>query len=356
MSAGASKTIPQADLEQVVVRTESLWRELNGERVFITGATGFMGTWLIESLAYARKRLGLDLRATALTRDVASRRPTPWADAGDAVQWQQGDVRSFASPPGRHGFIIHAATDTNAVFQRDFPRLCADIIVSGTRRILELAETAGGCSLLYLSSGAVYGRQPAHLPTMSEDYEGAPDSLDRSAVYGQSKRLAETLCAASASSSVKPTIARCFAFVGPLLPLDGHFAVGNFIADALAGRALSVNSDGRSLRSYLHPIDLVTWLLTVMLRGNAARAYNVGSDQAISIGELAGRVAALSHPPLTVRIRDAIGHAPAHRYVPSIERARNELGLEVSVTLDQALERTLHWARESSRSSQLKAS
>lgn len=338
--------VPLADLEQVLERTAPLWRQLSGERLFLTGGTGFMGTWLLESLVLARQRLALDLQALVLTRDAAAfRRRAPRIARCDSIRLLEGDLGSFAAPSGSFAFAIHAATDSSAAFQQSQPQALAAAIVDGTRRVLEFSERAGVQEFLYLSSGAVYGPQPPELSHLAEDYAYAPDALDQASVYAQSKRLAEALCVAAGSARLRPKIARCFAFVGPLLPLDGHFAVGNFIRDAAAGGPIRVRSDGRPLRSYMHAVDMVAWLLTLLLRGTAGRAYNVGSDQPVTIGELARLVAVAAQPPLTVEIRDLAGSGPAPRYVPSVERARHELGLELAVALPEALRRTLYWAR-----------
>jgi dTDP-glucose 4,6-dehydratase len=348
--------IPLSDLEQVLERSAPLWRALAGERLFVTGGTGFIGTWLLETFALARRRLSLDLRATVLTRDAGSfRTRAPRVGSCESIEWLAGDVRSFEKPPGRFALLIHAATDSRADFQRANPRAVAESIVSGTQRVLEFADAAGVRQFLYLSSGAVYGTQPPELSTLAEDYPGAPNSLDTGAVYGQSKRLAETLCVAAASATLSPTIARCFAFVGPLLPLDGHFAVGNFIRDAAAGNPIDVRSDGRAVRSYMHAVDLVVWLVTLLLHGTPGRAYNVGSDQPVSVGELATMVAHAAEPRVPVRIRDPHAPGPAPRYVPSIARVRTELGLELSIGLPEALRRTLAWARQTPGSTALPA-
>jgi len=347
MSVPGHTLVPRADLDAVLERSAPLWRELDGERLFVTGGTGFMGAWLLESLVHARDRLGLDLRAVVLSRapDRFRARAPGLADH-PALEFVTGDVRFFTPPAGRFAAIVHAAADTSIDAERGDPTGLAEAIVAGTRRVLECGERWAAVRTLCVSSGAIYGPQPRDLSGFPEDF--ALDAAPPATAYAQAKRRAEALCGAVAGER-RPMVARCFAFVGAQLPLDGHFAVGNFIRDAVAARPIEVLSDGRAVRSYMHGVDLTVWLLTILLRGRPGRAYNVGSDRAISVGDLAHEVAALVSPPLPVLVRDAPGIGPPPRYVPCIDRARRELGLELSVPLPDALGRTLVWARAQRR-------
>jgi nucleoside-diphosphate-sugar epimerase len=183
-----------------------------------------------------------------------------------------------------------------------------------------------------------------------EDFPGGPDPLDRCNAYAEGKRAAEFLCGLAASDPIEPvkvSIARCFAFVGPHLPLDVHFAIGNFIRDALAGGPIRVSGDGTPYRSYLYAADLAEWLITILLRGRPGRAYNVGSEQGLSIKHLAGYVATHAASFLGIVIPHVTIAMPSHasqrveRYVPSCFRARGELGLLPRVPLNEALMRTM---------------
>lgn len=341
--------LPRADLSHVLVHTRELWAEARGSRFFITGGTGFFGMWLLESFVLINETLGLGMHATVLTRDPGSfARKAPHLANRPELTLLQGDVRSFQPPEASFDYVVHAATDAGGTLNADAPHEMLDSIVVGTRRVLELAARGPVRKLLLTSSGAVYGKQPSGLSHVSEDYLGAPDPLQPASAYGEGKRLAEHMCAVHAvrhGYAVK--IARCFAFVGPHLPLDGHFAAGNFLRDALAGEMIRIAGDGTPVRSYLYAADLTVWLWTLLFAAPSARAYNVGSADAIDLRALAEQVASCTRPACGVHVARPPdpSQAPA-RYVPSIARAETELGLRVRIPLPEALARTCAWLRQ----------
>lgn len=335
--------LPAEDLDHVLAHTRAQWAGAKGASFLITGGTGFFGLWLLETFAHANDRLQLGMRATVLTRDPAAfAKKAPHLAARADLKFIAGDVRDFAPPAGSFTHIVHAATTSGAPVS---PEEMTAVVVEGTRRVLEAAKRSGAKRLLYVSSGAVYGPQPADLPAIAEDFAGAPPADDPAHAYGRGKRIAEQLCLdAWRAGSPEPVIARCFAFVGPHLPLDQHFAAGNFLRDALAGNPIRIGGDGTPLRSYLHTADLAVWLWTLLFAGKAGRAYNVGSEEAVSIAELARAAAVLRTPPLSVEIaRAAVPGVRPARYVPATARARTELGLATRVGLAEALRRTYRW-------------
>jgi dTDP-glucose 4,6-dehydratase len=338
----------QADLEHVLAHTEGLWEALRGRRLFVTGGTGFFGRWLLESFAAANDRWRLGAEVVVLSRDPERfRRKAPALACRPDVRFVAGDVRDFSFPDGPFSHVIHAATEANFALNDQQPLQMWDAIVAGTRRVLEFARARGVARFLLTSSGAVYGPQPPQTTHVEEEDRGAPDVTDHRSAYGEGKRAAELLCSLFArDGGLEPKIARCFAFVGPFLPLDTHYAAGNFIRDGLTGGPIRVHGDGAGYRSYLYAADLAVWLWTILFSGPPRRVYNVGSDHALTIAELARATAAACGPgcEVTIARRAVPGRAP-DRYVPSVARARKELGLEVRIGLEEALRRTLEWHR-----------
>lgn len=336
--------LPTRDLDAVLDRTRTLWQDLRGARIFVTGGTGFVGRWMIEAFAWANDRLRLGATACLLTRTPEAFRITaPHLASHPAVSLVQGDVREFTPPAGSFARIVHGAASASTTLNREEPGTMFETIVAGTRRTLDMARSAGAEKVLLISSGAVYGPQPAMLSHVAEDHAGGPLPLDRDIAYAEGKRVAEMTAGWHACDGLHVTIARPFAFIGPLLPLDRHFAAGNFVRDALEGRPIRVAGDGRAVRSYMYAADLSVWLWTILERGASGRPYNVGSDEAVSIRELAQAVARSVRPSCPIVVEAICEPTTMSRYVPSVARARAELGLTLSVGLDDAIARTLEW-------------
>jgi len=340
------------DLSHILTHTADIWPELRGSRIFITGGTGFFGCWLLESFASACDGQQLDATMTVLTRSPeAFRAKAPHLAEHRAIRLVRGDVRSFSFPDGAYTHIIHGATDASAQLNRERPELMLDTIVEGTRRTLDFAATAGVQRFLTISSGAIYGPQPPGMARIPEEYRGGPDPVDRRSAYGEGKRVAEMWSSIYGQAhGIEVLIARGFAFVGPHLPLDAHFAAGNFIGDCLHGRPIEIRGDGTPRRSYLYASDLAIWLWTILLRGESCRPYNVGSEEDVSVAQLAATVASVMESPAGIAIaREAVPGVPTERYVPDTGRARRELGLKEWVSLEEAIRRTAAWHRRSER-------
>ena len=323
---------------------------IGNARLLITGGTGFFGKALL------RHQLCLEL-SKPFEISVLSRNPrqflinNPEFRGHPSIGFVRGDILQRDSLPWGHDFthVLHAATDSTIG-----PSLMTlhryDQIVEGTRNVLELAVSTGARRFLLTSSGAIYGTQPDDLAAIPEDWPCSPPLADPTMAYGQAKRAAEHLCALYAHQhGIETLVARCFAFVGPDLPLSVHFAIGNFIRDALTADAITVDGDGTPLRSYLDQSDLAHWLFTLLERGRSGEAYNVGSDQVISIAGLAHLVRDVLAPEKPVHI---VGNpdagSPRNRYLPDISKVQQELGLSPTIPLLEAIRRAAAVAQAAS--------
>lgn len=335
--------IPIGDLSEILARTESIWTQLKGQRILITGGTGFFGRWMLASIAYANDNLDCGIQVTVMTRDPESF----IANFPECEQYNfhlhRGDLRYANFPPGTFPTIIHLATDPGYLPKEEHLNII-DGTINGTRRLLDFAsKQADTENFLYCSSGAIYGSTTEEQP-IKENYSRAPDCTSPESLFGTTKRLTEQLCTQHASQfGLKVKIARCFSFVGPHLPLN-HYAIGNFLQSALKNEDITIEGDGSPIRSYLYMSDLTVWLWQILLRGTSGTAYNVGSDQAYSIKEVAELVQSNINPTIEVDIKNKKNKYQSRScYVPNIDKARNELGLEVNVSLTDALQRHILW-------------
>jgi dTDP-glucose 4,6-dehydratase len=338
--------LARQDLDLILEQTAPLWEEARGKRILLTGGTGFFGCWLAESFCHTAKALKLGANLVVLTRKPAEfSAKCPHLAADPHLSLHFGDVRNFTFPEGEFEYVLHCATETNARAVVEDPLSTFSTIVSGTERILQFAAASGVRKFLLTSSGAVYGEQPSTLTHVPETYLGGPDPLDPTSVYAEGKRSAELLCALHGrSSGLECKIARCWAFCGPHLPLDRHFAIGNFIGDVLGGRTIEIKGDGTPRRSYLYAADLTVWLWTILFRAPSLIPINVGSGNDVSILELAQIVARTLNPQTNIYVakKAAVGAEPS-RYVPSVERAREILALQETVGLVESIRRTAAW-------------
>jgi dTDP-glucose 4,6-dehydratase len=313
------------DIEHVLAHTGPLWERLAGTNILLTGGTGFVGSWLLECFVWANQHLSLNARIYVLTRDAQAFRNKKAHLAHDpSVTILQGDLRTYRFPQQSFHYVIHAAAE-----------------MESTQRVLEMAKTCGTGRLLYTSSGAVYGEQPVDLEKVEEDFGPLPEPATP---YARAKREAEALCWQAAASGLEVVVARLFAFAGPYLPLDQNFAVGNFIRDARSGGPIRIEGDGTPMRSYLYAADMAIWLWTLLVQGDSARPYNVGSDRAISILDLARTVERVCGPGCGITIAKTARQGDKQkRYIPSTERARMQLGLYEWVGLEEAIGRMFNF-------------
>lgn len=329
--------LPAVDLLDSITASAADLETWQSARILITGGTGFLGSWIVAALLRANQEMSLGCKIVLVTRNPAS---VPLVEE-HGLTIVQSDVRSLASV-GTFDLVIHGAASSSAPFGigDGAPSEMAATIVEGSQSVIA-AATKSHAKVLFLSSGAVYGTQYG---AVSENVLTGPDPLDPKVTYGHAKRLAESLfVVATAAGDLDAVIARLFAFVGPRLPLDAHYAAGNFIRDVLEKRTIQIAGDGRPRRSYLYAGDLAEWCWAIVSRGVKGTAYNVGSPEPITISDLARRIANLGETPVEVQINGMAGSDQAPWYVPTITRAESELGLRPRTELDVALRKYHAW-------------
>jgi len=341
--------LAEADLTHILCHTGDAFAKLAGRRLVLTGCTGFFGKWLLEAFSFADRHLNLEMQLLVLTRAPAKfKAHFPWIAESPAIEFIEGDVRTFTVDGGPVDYVLHGATSVSPPFASENPVELTDVIVNGTRQALAVTMKRDTKRFLLISSGAVYGTQPPDVAGLREEYVSVPDQAAAS-TYGEAKRTAEVLAQRhSLEHGLSLSVARCFAFIGPHLPLEFNFAAGNFIRDGLRGDPILIKGDGTTLRSYMYAADLVIWLIRILVEGAPGATYNVGSGDAVSIADLA-RLIAERCPEhsgdITVAGTAIPGALPA-RYIPDVRKAGEELDLHCRIPLPDAISRTVAWYLE----------
>ncbi|NTW17719.1 MAG: NAD(P)-dependent oxidoreductase [Syntrophaceae bacterium] len=302
---------------------------IKNKRIFITGGTGFFGKSLMH---HCISFLENDIVVLASDTDNFRKKYSPLFN-GKRIEFIQGDVRDFKFPEANFDYIIHAAATSGKIIPDDEMR---SVVIDGTKHVLNFAlQNTNLVNFLFVSSGAVYGNQ-YQIP-MHENLPCKPVT-----VYGKTKLEAEILCL---HSGISCNIARCFAFIGEYLPLDAHFAIGNFIYNCLNDQTIVIKGDGTPIRTYLYSGDLAHWLWTILIHGKPGRVYNVGSNHEISIRILAETVRKISRTKNEIKILSPLSGTQPEHYKPNIVRVYQELGLEPKISLEEAIRLTLDYHR-----------
>ena len=322
-------------------------RSLRGQSVLITGATGFVGRSLL------RESLTLNDRFDAqLSLYLVIRREDEYLLK---LTNQRNDVHLVFSSIGDEiscinslDLVFHCATPASAFLNSVAPVKMLETNVDAMNWILtSMKYQKKEVRIVFTSSGAVYGPQSELDPDLKETYLGAPDVLKRNSAYAEGKRVAEFLLAqAGHTGQVTPVITRLFAFSGIGLPLDRHFAIGNFVSDAINQDTIVVRGSGRDLRSYLDSLDMALWLWVAAARGESLTPLHIGSERSISISELAYLVAkrakSVLNKDLSVEIQNQISSIDgSSKYVPSTFLTRKALGVFESISLEDSIDMML---------------
>lgn len=344
--------IIEEDLEQIAA-TPLEWERLKGKTVLITGASGFLPAYMVETLLFLNGMKGLGCTVVGLVRNLekANARFKKYEGRCD-LKLIQGDVSVEREWRERCNMIIHAASQASPVFYGKDPVGTMNANILGTSHLLKMARSWDVDEFLYFSSGEVYGEvSPDKLPTRESDY-GYIDINNSRSCYAESKRASETLGMSYAAQYMTPfKVVRPFHTYGPGMALDDGRVFADFVNDIVHCRDIVLKSEGTAVRAFCYLSDAVTGFFTVLLHGAQATAYNVGNpDGAISIRDLADLLVGL-FPERKLAVKREInsyaaGYMPSSISIncPNVDRLK-ELGWRPSYSVREGFRRTvLHWS------------
>lgn len=322
-------TIIAEDVQRIL-RADLPWTSFAGKTVLISGASGFLPAYMVETLVALARQDAVEVRVVALVRNLekARRRFSHLLAKSGNLLLLRHDVTQVLHFDGPVDFIVHAASPASPKFYLTDPVGTLTANVLGTYNLLELARARKDASVLLFSSGEVYGQSGKD--SQGELDYGYLDPATVRACYGEGKRAAEAMCVAySKQFGTRTTIVRPFHTYGPGMALDDGRVFADFVANLLAHENLVIKSDGLARRPFCYVADAVEGFFTVLLKGETATPYNVGNDETeVSIRELAQTlVEAFAERKLTVIMDPArqdkdYARSPISRNCPDITRLR----------------------------------
>jgi nucleoside-diphosphate-sugar epimerase len=339
--------IVREDVRDVIAGRQQVLDPLRQRHIFVTGGSGFLGTWIVELVAYLNEQHSFGTRVTVYSRQSRSLLArAPHLRRHDWLHFQDGDVRYLAEMPRDVAFVVHAAAVTDRRLFASCPSLVAETNSIGTARVLKAALLLDSLEkFVLLSSGLVYGSQTWSAHAIDEEFVGPLPRTTVAAVYAESKRMAEVFAQAAISEAKLPVvIIRPFAFVGPYQSLNLPWAVTDFIRDSFNGGPIRIMGDGAAVRSLMYASDYAFWTLAALARGESRSAYNVGSGDHVDLLSLAKLIAGQFRPEPSILINCGQGHSPSI-LVPNVAKAQSVLGVSVTVDLPKALQRSVEWNR-----------
>jgi len=357
VQGGASKTtggfgsaIVARDVGEVI-GTDLPWERLAGKSVLVTGAGGMIPSYVVYTLLALNDSRDLGITVLGLVRDLAKAQQV-FSSALDRPDFTaiQGDVTQATTVERGVDIVIHGASPARPVLHAGSPVDTIRANVQGAFNLLDLCVAHDNAHFVLMSSSEVYGQQPDDASLVSEDSYGAVDILNPRACYTEGKRAAETIAVSyRAQYGVPVTIARFGHIYGPGMALDDGRVQADFTADIVAGRDITLNSDGSARRTYTYLADAIAGLFHALLLGDDT-AYNIADrDGFISIRELA-QAFTDARPDRGLAVRFAEGVDPS-KFNPvkglGLDDSRlRALGWAPHVGLASGLDRTIAWHEE----------
>lgn len=344
-------SIIQADVEHILDRLGDSVGAFAGKTVLVTGASGLIGSYLVETLAFlnTKKIVSSPCHIIALQRrPITKNHRLGYLVDRDDVEFVAHDASVPYDPSSRADYLVHAAGMSAPAFFLSYPLETIDVNVGGIRCILEYAKKNGSASVLYMSSGEIYGNPPPEQIPTPESYAGNVAISDPRACYTSSKRLAETLCRIYFEKYGVPVkIARPFIVYGPGLGISDRRVMADFIRSGLAGKPITMLTEGKDTRSYCYIADATVAFLFLLLSSANGEAFNVASDlEEVSIFDLAKLVHKICNitKPVTIKKKETsfIQGAP-NRVFPDISKLKKTFGYKPNVGIEEGLRRTIEW-------------
>lgn len=341
----------QSDIDEIVDRLADAAQDFSGKTVLLTGARGFLGRYFMEIFAGLNARvLDKPVRLVGLDNLITAGKSGAQIPDHPNVEFVNHDVIQPFDWQGPLDYVIHAAGIASPYYYRAYPLETLEVAITGTRRMLELADQHDA-KITFFSSSEIYGDpDPKHVP-MAESYRGNVSCQGPRACYDESKRVGETLCYIyHTKNGTHTNTIRPFNVFGPGMQETDYRVLPNFASRLKAKQPLNVYGSGNQTRTFCYITDAMVGFLLVALKGVPGEAYNIGNPKPeISMVELVQSIERVIGRPVDHNIIEYPDSYPAdepNRRAPDIRKAHLQLEYAPTVTLDEGLKRFLSWADE----------
>jgi dTDP-glucose 4,6-dehydratase len=317
---------PRSDVQEILEK-EELLRGFENSRILITGASGFVGTWLSTVLSEANKKYDLHLTLSLLCRDPSK---ISISDSQESISLIAHDLLDAIPIRNQnYDFVFHTATPSQPATGGTDAALVHRIATAGTENLLRfVGRKENAPKFLHTSSGAVDQLNPKNTETELQK------------AYRLGKSEAETLVSkATTRGEIIGTNPRLYAFAGPGIATDAHFASGSFLQSALDGVPISIQGNPETIRSYMYPTDLIIWLLHI-IQSPTTEVVRVGSSEKVTILKLAELIVKLTGNGAISKRGNL--EVPTSTYFPDLSETLKQYNFGTSVDLEESL---MRWAK-----------
>ena len=334
--------LPHGDLKEIIRRTENIAYKFANSKILVTGSTGFIGSWLIRALILLDHTFDLGIQLYLTSRDIDSSRRNLRSFPQAKITYFEIDYKSQSQLPIIDlSHIIFSSTPSQPSTGGNDELYMEVVSKNSFKSLADISKFQKSPPIFCnLSSGAVYGKKSLNQGRAKEMFfstDAADRSLNRYAKIKIELELeVEKLTNMGLIQGANP---RLFAFSGPGISLDAHFAIGNFMNNALKGEEIKIRGNPNSMRSYLYSTDLIVWLLNILVKPTL-NPIHVGSENSISLLELAEKISTIFSSP---GVSTGDGSADFSFYVPETSQTRKLMGVDQEVTLDDSLLRWKNW-------------
>ena len=279
------------------------WERMSGCKILVTGATGLIGSCMVEALMINPQR-DYHVYASGRNEERAKKRFKDFLNE-EGFCFIRYDVLSPLESNLTFDYIIHAASNASPNFFAQRPVEVIKSNIDGVTNLMEYGLKHGMKRFLYVSSGEIYGEGDGRV--FAEDYSGYVDCTKPRSCYPSSKRAAETLCVSYASEyGADVVIARPCHTYGPYFTEQDNRVYAQFIRNVLRGEDIVMKSTGEQFRSWCYVVDCVSALFHILLKGENCQAYNIADQESnISIRELAETIAKIGKKKVLIDLSNA---------------------------------------------------